>query len=242
LNPLHLLPPARLAVALVTVGILVAAFAGLACGWLKLRRGVRTGFTRKIFHFAIFSAAMVLQVAGGMAWVNAYAVGVVAVILWGIWRGAGNVIFEGMARERDEPHRAFYVVVPLITTALGGIVSNLLAGQFALVGYLVTGWGDAVGEPAGVWLGRHPYRVSTLRRVPCTRTAEGSAAVGIAAFLAAVIALSLLAPQPWPALVWRAGVIAVLTVPLEALSPHGSDNFTTMVGASLAAMWLSGPA
>jgi hypothetical protein len=35
-------------------------------------------------------------------------------------------------------------------------------------------------------------------------------------------------------------VIAVATVVIEALSPHGSDNFTTMLGASLLAMWLAG--
>jgi phytol kinase len=235
----ELLPPPFQTACLLIAGAGLAMAAGLLCGWLKLRRGVRTNFTRKIFHFTIFTGAMALHVTGGWAWVNAYALGVVTVILLGVWRGAGNPIFEGMARERDEPHRAFYVVVPLLTTALGGLSSNWLAGDFALVGYLVTGWGDAIGEPAGAWLGRHEYRVPTLRRVPCTRTLEGSAAVGIAAWIAAVVSLMLGFGTALPTACLFALAIALATVVIEAVSPHGSDNFTTMLGASLLAMWLA---
>ena len=42
---------------------------GLACGhlagWLNQRRGVRTGFTRKIFHFLIFAGAAGVHLLGG---------------------------------------------------------------------------------------------------------------------------------------------------------------------------------
>ncbi len=207
-------------------------------GWLKMRRGIATNYTRKIFHFCIFTAAMGVHLAGGFPAVNAYAVGCVAVILYGVWRGPGHPVFEGMARERDEPHRAFYVVIPLLTTALGGLASNWIAGSYALVGYLVTGWGDAVGEPIGRWLGRHPYRVLTLRKVSCTRTLEGSAAVGAASFLAAGAALIAGFDLSAAEALWRAAVIAAATIGIEAISPHGSDNFTTMAGASVLARLL----
>jgi len=217
------------------VGIALSAGVGWFCGHLKLRSGVATNYTRKIFHFCIFTAAMAIQAGWGMPAVNVYAVGCVGVILLGVLRGSGDFLFEGLARERDEPHRAFYVIVPLITTALGGLVSNWVAGSYAAVGYLVTGWGDAIGEPAGRWLGRHPYRVPTLRKVSCTRTLEGSAAVGLAAFLAASVALMLVADLSLGAATVRGAAIAVLTVVVEAVSPHGTDNFTTMVGAAAAA-------
>jgi hypothetical protein len=41
--------------------------------------------------------------------------------------------------------------------------------ELALVGYLVTGWGDAVGEPVGVWIGRHRFRVLSLTGIPSER-------------------------------------------------------------------------
>ncbi|MBN1476019.1 hypothetical protein JXA47_04635 [Candidatus Sumerlaeota bacterium] len=205
-----------------------------------MRHRVRSGFTRKIFHFAIFMGAAIAHIIGEVPTVNAYAVGVVTVILIGVWRGAGDPVFEGMARERDASHRAFYVVVPLLTTIAGGIVSNLLAGEFALVGYLVTGCGDAVGEPIGVWLGRHEYHVPTLRKVPCTRSLEGSAAVALVSSLGAALALVVLTDLPALTIGLHALLIAALSTVLEAFSPHGSDNFTTMVGASVLAMWLAG--
>jgi dolichol kinase len=118
-------------------------------------------------------------------------------------------------------------------------VTHAVAGRYALVGYLVTGWGDAVGEPVGRGLGRHRYRVPTLLGVACTRTLEGSAAVGLAAFLAAAIALVAAFGLPLSAALTRAAAIGLATVAVEAFSPHGLDNFTTMVAAAALARWLA---
>ena len=183
---------------------------------------------------------MITHTLGGFATVNAFAAGVVAVVLFGVWRGTGNIIFEGMARERDKPHRAFYVFVPLLTTALGGIVANFLTENYALVGYLVVGWGDAVGEPVGVWLGKHEYQVWTLRKVPCIRTLEGSAAVGITAWLAAIVGLTMGLDFPIATAAVHGCAIALVSMSLEAVSPHGSDNFTVMVGAAVTAWLIDG--
>ena len=224
---------------LIALGAILATAAGAGFGALKLRCGVSTHYTRKLFHFTIFSLATALQASHGMASVNAYAIGVVAVILYGVARGGRSAIFEAMARESDAPHRAFFVLAPLLTTALGGLAANALAGNFALVGYLVTGWGDAVGEPVGRRFGRHPYRVPSLLGAPCTRSLEGSAAVGLAAFLAAALTLAFAFHTPLPAAAAHGALIALATVAIEAASPHGSDNFTTMVAAALLAHWLA---
>lgn len=228
-----------LAGAFVVGGLVYAALVGWGCGVLKLRCGIRTNFTRKIFHVFVFSAAMKIQLLGGFAAVNAFAIGVTAVVLCGIWRGTGNSIFEGMARERDEPHRAFYVFIPLLTTALGGVAANFLTEDYVLVGYLVVGWGDAVGEPVGAWFGRHEYPVLTLRSVSCTRTLEGSVAVGITSWFGAIVGLTMGLDMPLATAVFHGLVVAMVAVVLEAVSPHGSDNFTVMVGAAATA-WLLG--
>lgn len=235
----NILPPPALTLALAAFGTVIATAAGFGFGALKLRRGVRTGYTRKLFHFTIFSLATLLHAWGRWPAVNAFSCGVVAVILFAVWRGDGHPIFEALARESDAPHRAFFIIVPLITTALGGLTSNALAGDFALVGYLVTGWGDAVGEPVGRRFGCHPYRVPTLMGVPSTRSLEGSAAVGLAALLATLFTLHFAFHQPLEAAFVRASIVAAATVAIEAVSPHGSDNFTTMVAAALLARWLA---
>ncbi len=229
------LPSPLLGAELAAVGLLWALVVGWIAGQLKLQRGVATNYTRKIFHFCIFTAAMAVHVWWGFPGVNAFSVGVVLLIGYGLLRGEGNPVYESMARERDVPHRTFYIVVPLATTALGGLVSNLIVGDFALAGYLVTGWGDAIGEPAGRWLGRHPYRVSTLRKVPCTRTMEGSVAVGVASLLAAMLSLWWGFDVSLGGAAWRAAVVAPVIALVEAFSPHGSDNFTTMVAAAVLA-------
>lgn len=221
-----------------TIGLLLSA----AVAWLALRvaarlrhRGIDVAHTRKVFHFLIFTTATLLHAACGLAWVNTFAGGVVLVILFGcVLAAAGGEhgLTVGLVRPRDEPHGLFFVVVPLATTALGGVASNLLFGEAALVGYLVTGWGDAVGEPAGRALGRRRYCVATLLGGPQERTLEGSLAVGLASFAAAALALAFAFSAPLVSVLSLAIIIAVVTVLVEAASPHGADNFTTMVAAA----------
>lgn len=235
-----LLPAPAAAAGWFGVGTALAVVVGLFAGHLKLRRSVRTNYTRKLFHFTIFASAALVHAVGGVQAVHAYALGVVTVIFLGVWSGPGTQLYEGLARERDAPHRTFYILVPLATTALGGLLSNILVGDYALVGYLATGCGDAVGEPVGVRLGRHPYRVWTLRRVDCTRTLEGSAAVLLTSWFASTLVLVAALGHPW-LLALGAGLAAgMATAALEAFSPHGADNLTTMVGASLITSWLCG--
>jgi phytol kinase len=72
-------------------------------------------------------------------------------------------------------------------TAAGGMISNILFGKLAVVGYVVTGWGDAVGEPVGTRWGNHRYRVPTLTGIKCHRSLDNLtlqvAATGSALFL-----------------------------------------------------------
>ena len=49
------------------------------------------------------------------------------------------MLYEAIAREKDEPRRTFFVLLPYFTTLAGGLASNILFGPFAVAGYLVTG-------------------------------------------------------------------------------------------------------
>jgi phytol kinase len=230
-----LLPGPRVAIVLSALGLGLGLALGRACGWLKLRRGWPTAYTRKLFHLLIFTLAALVYLARGLAELDALGIGVAAAVLLAVARGAGDPFYEALARESDAPRRSFFVLLPLVTTALGGLAAALSAGDAAAVGYLVAGWADGVGEPAGRRFGRHPYRVPGLFGVRSVRTLEGSAAVALVAWLTGALALAWALGAGAPRALAGGLAIALVTGAVEAVSPHGLDNLTTIWAAALAA-------
>ena len=233
------LPDARTVAILVPAAALYVAAAAWLAGWLRTTRSVRAPYTRKIFHFTIFTMAVAVHLRFGPPGVAVYGSVAALAVLFATWRGDGFPFYEAMARPSDAPHRTLFILVPLFTTALGGVVDNLLFADFATVGYLVAGWGDAVGEPVGTRWGRHRYQVPSLAGVPATRSLEGSAAVFACGALAA--ALVLLAWGHAPVTALGVGVACGAAGALvEAVSTHGLDNLTVQVAASATAAFLLG--
>jgi phytol kinase len=224
--------------ALMAAPLLFAYGAGAAAlaGWLRARRGVRTPYTRKIFHFLIFTAACVLQVKAGLPYVMLFGGLVSLIVLFAVYRGEGFSFYEALARPTDRPHRTLFVMVPLVTTAAGGLLSNLLFPAFAHVGYLVGGWGDAVGEPVGTAVGRHRYTVPSLAGVPATRSLEGSSAVLLMGAAAATLALWA-GGLPLGTAALAGACCGLAGAAVEAFSSHGLDNLTVQVVAAGVA-WL----
>jgi phytol kinase len=234
------LPSPRLALTLGPPLLAWAVVAAAAAGWLRQSRGVRTPYTRKIFHFAIFTTSSVLQLRHGLPAVMLFGVLVSLVVLYGVWRGEGFAFYEALARPTDAPRRTLFVIVPLVTTALGGVLANLFFGPtFAPVGYMVGGWGDAVGEPVGTRFGRHRYKVPSLAGVPATRSLEGSAAVLVMGVLAAMLAL-VLGGVPAEQAVKVGALCGVAGAAVEAFSSHGLDNLTVQLAAAGTAWALLG--
>lgn len=229
-------PDVALAVAPIALvyGFVVFAIVGA----LKEKRGVRTAYTRKTVHFLTFTMAGFIQLWFGVPGVVVYGLTLSVLVLYALLRGQGHSWYEALARPSDAPHRTLFILVPLITTALGGVISNLLFARFAYIGYLVCGWGDAVGEPVGTRWGRHPYNVPSLSGVKAQRSLEGSAAVFAVGAIAAIGGL-LAGGQP-PASALAVGLAAGAAGALvEAISNHGLDNLTTQVAASAVSSWLS---
>lgn len=204
-------------------------------GRLRAALGARVPYTRKAFHFTIFTFAAVVQAVWGGPGVVVFGAVVALFVLHAVWRGEGHAVYDTLARPADAPHARLFIIAPLITTAVGGVAANLLFGDLALVGYLVAGWGDAAGEPVGVRWGRHRYRVPSMAGVRATRSAEGSAAVALAGSAAVVLAMVLMGADVRTAT--RIAIVAGLAGALvEAVSPHGLDNFTVQLAASGAAL------
>ncbi len=230
---LSLIPPfpGLLIAAAVTAAAILGS--GFLSGFLKRRAGWATGYTRKLFHFLIFFTAVGFQLWGGMPAVNILGVGMGIYVLLIVRAGDGNYFFEALAREKDSPRRGYFIILPYLTTALGGLLSNLFFDSFAIMGYLVGGAADAVAEPVGVRWGRHRYRVPSLKKVEVSeRSLEGSVSVFFVAFILSSAAFFLLFHLSFSYSLLSAILLAGLIAGVEAISPHGADNLTIQVAAS----------
>ena len=218
----------------IAYGVLVSWFVGR----LRIERNVRTAYTRKFFHFSIFTAATIIHLVWGLPGVTVLGIITTAIVVFAITRGDGFPLYEALARPSDEPRRTLFIIVPLVTTALGGIATNTFFPAYAYIGYLVCGWGDAVGEPVGSRWGVHRYRVPSLSGVPATRSLEGSMAVFLVGSAAAIIgfASSGYSATHAAAVGFACGFAGAL---VEAISNHGIDNLTTQVATAAVAQLLS---
>lgn len=201
-------------------------------------RGVRVAYTRKIFHFVVFTTAAVVHSVWDLGGTVVFGAVVAGMVLAAVLKGDGHPFYEALARDKDRPRRTLFIVVPLVTTAVGGLASALLTGPFAVVGYLAAGWGDAVGEPVGARWGRRPYRVPSLAGVEATRTVEGSIAVFLVASVGSALGLVTigLADAAW----WAGPACGLVAAGVEAVSNHGLDNLTVQVVPSVVALLLLG--
>ncbi len=199
-------------------------------GYLKLNKGFRTGYSRKIFHFSIFGSVALIQWLWDTSVVCLFGGMTTLVIFYAILKGSGNILYEAMAREKDEPHRTQYIVVPYFATLIGGLVTNIFFGPIAVIGYLVTGLGDAVGEPIGTKFGKHKYRTLSLTSVKSERSLEGSAAVWIMSFFAIIAGVALSPELTFSSMYFLTiPALSIICALTEAISPHGWDNTTMQV-------------
>ncbi len=191
----------------------------------------KTGYSRKLFHFLIFFAAFGLQTMFGIGAVFILGWAVTILLVFSIYQGDGFILYEALARETDAPKRTHYIVYSYLATFCGGVLSNLLFGHFAILGYAVTGLADALAEPVGTKFGRHHYRVLTFNQQVAFRSLEGSLAVFTTSLFVAAIVIKVLftALFSWPFVL----LLAICCTLTEALSPRGFDNFFLQITASL---------
>jgi phytol kinase len=223
--------PQILYIAIVTV--LAISLSGILAGILKRYAGWKTGYTRKMLHFLIFFTAVGLHIWGGMPAVNILGVGMGIFVLFAVSAGDGNFFFESMAREKDYPRRGYFIVVPYLTTAAGGLISNLLFGASAIMGYVICGAADAIAEPVGVRFGKHKYKVPSLKKVRIAeRSVEGSISVLVVSLVLSMLFFVSLYQLPFAKALVSSVLLSVVIVLVEAISPHGADNLTIQVAAS----------
>ena len=211
---------------LLPAALLYGVAAAWLAGWLRVDKNWRVGYTRKLFHFCIFTAAGVLQLKWGLPVVVVFGTAISLLVLWAVYKGEQSNFYRALARPSDAPREKLFILIPLLTTAAGGVLANLFFGQWAAIGYLVGGWGDAIGEPVGSKWGKHRYKVPSMAGIAATRSIEGSTAVFLVSAVVAFIGLQAQGLAPETALKY-ALLIAGAATAVEAVSTHGLDNLTT---------------
>ena len=215
-------------------GLIVSALSG----YFRLQRGVRTAYTRKFFHFTIFTMVTIVHRFWHLPGVVVMGTVLSFIVLFAVWRGDGFPLYEALARPSDAPHRSQFIVIPLLTTMFGGIATNVFFPRYAFIGYLVCGWGDAVGEPVGSRWGRHKYAVPSMGGVRATRSVEGSVAVAVSGSVAAILGFYAYPHPPAHAILIGLGCGTAGAL-IEAISTHGLDNLTTQLAAAAVASLLA---
>lgn len=210
-------------------------------GGLKRWLCWKTGYTRKVFHFLVFVSASIIQVIFGLQALCLFGITVSVWVLIAVVFGDGNMLYEALAREKDAPHRTFYIMIPYCATLIGGVLANTFFGAAAIAGYLVTGVADAIAEPVGTRWGKHTYRVPSLRSVKSFRSLEGSAAVLLACLPSLTLAIWAVSHslEPKHALfIFATAGVCTLT---EAVAPHGWDNaLLQLVPSAVLLIYLGG--
>jgi phytol kinase len=230
---LQFIPPFPQILAYISVSAAAILLSGFLSGGLKRYAGWKTGYTRKTLHFLIFFTAVGLHIWGGLPAVNMLGIGMGIFVLLSVKAGDRNFFFEAMAREKDFPRRGYFIIVPYLTTAAGGIASNLLFGSSAIMGYVLCGSADAVAEPIGLRFGKHRYKVPSLRKVRISeRSMEGSLSIFIVSVILSALFFLFLYHLPLAKALVSSLFLSFAVVIVEAFSFHGADNLTIQITAS----------
>ncbi len=219
-------------------GLIIGISAGIISGRVRVVYNWPVGYTRKTFHFIIFTFAGITGLLGGFEAVQVFGTAVGLVVAYAVWKNEKSHLYQAIARPSDAPYKTMYIIIPFCMTALGGMISNIFFGPCAMIGYIATGWGDAVGEPVGTRWGKHKYRVPTLTGLVVHRSIEGSLAVFCASFFGCLFIIFTGFDVSVSYLLFASVSVALVTMLVEAVTFHSLDNLTIQVTASWIAMLL----
>ncbi|CAM9977817.1 unnamed protein product, partial [Ascophyllum nodosum] len=209
----------------------------------------KVNYTRKIQHFAAYLVPLLFSPSQ-----NCNCHGTLE-LSWSVWvtlvgftgmikpiREAFPLVmlqFNGLDRPEDRPNTLEWIVLYNIWP--GEVLIVLFTHLFAVSGQgnlvyiliLVTGIGDGLAEPVGIWLGRHKYKVGSFRSNRLyERSFEGSCTVFVVT-VATIVMVYADFETFWEFLAALLLLPTALTL-AEAFSPHTMDTpFIMGVGGVL---------
>jgi len=199
----------------------------------------KVNYTRKVQHFAAYLIPLVFKVPAGCncsgtletAWGQWVTILCFALLIKPIRERSTFFMlqFNSMDRPEDRPHTLKWIIggniIPgtLCILFFRSLFTPTHQESLALIFIFVTGLGDGLAEPVGIWLGRHKYKTrSCTSSRKYTRSYEGSACVFISGmvFTATTWYGFHNATQFWISF----GVMPILMAVAEATSPHTMDT------------------
>jgi phytol kinase len=204
-----------------------------AAAYLKTKKALKTGYTRKAYHFLVFISAAVINLISGFTGVCLFGMIISCFIYYALLRRKNSGLYLAMARETDHPHSTLYIIIPYLATVSGGILINYFFPGFVIIGYLICGIADASGEVIGTMYGKHFFKVKLLNIHRAVKSLEGSGSIFIIGFLIYAV-YSIIASQhislSLMGLVLLSSLIVTIT---EIITPKGFDNLTIQIIAVL---------
>ena len=202
--------------------------------YLKTKKALKTGYTRKSFHFLIFLSAAVINLIFGFSGVCLFGIIVSGFIFYALLRRKTSGLYRALARETDYPHSTLYIIIPYLSTLCGGILINYFFPGFVIIGYLICGIADASGEVIGTMYGKHFFRVKLLNIHNSTKSLEGTSSIFIISFLIYSV-YSIIAFQYFNLNLMAHILLSSLIITVtEMITPKGFDNLTIQIIAVLA--------
>jgi phytol kinase len=208
--------------ALLTAFIYVFAMIGAAEG-LRKWRGYSVEFTRKFIHIAVgmwaYGAVLMFE---RRTFAIIPPLAFVAINAFSYWRGT----FKAM--ETGEKGQLGTIYFPISFTALIWLLWD--RPHLLVASLMPMTWGDALAAVVGRRIGRRRYTVAGS-----TRSLEGSAVMFLVSWVATLVPLMLLAPEPIAlgAAIGAAAATALGAMIVEAVSPWGIDNLTVPAVSAL---------
>ena len=209
-------------IALITAFIYVFAMIGVAEG-LRKWRGYSVEFTRKFIHIAVgmwaYGAVLMFE---RRTFAIIPPLSFVAINAFSYWQGT----FKAM--ETGEKGQLGTIYFPISFTALIWLLWD--RPHLLVASLMPMTWGDALAAVVGRRIGRRRYTVAGS-----TRSLEGSAVMLLVSWLATLVPLMLLAPEPIAlgAAIGAAAATALGAMIVEAVSPWGIDNLTVPAASAL---------
>jgi len=222
-----------------TLLILLLAFSAWAflcaevSAYLKTKKALKTGYTRKTYHFLVFISAAAINLIFGFSGVCLFGILVSGFIFYALIRRESSGLYLALAREADQPNAALYILIPYLSTLSGGILINYFFPELVIIGYLVCGVADASGEVIGTLFGKHRFRVRILNIHRSVKSLEGSGSVFLFSFLIYTLYSVLAVGTPdFGMILWIFLASSIVTL-AEILTPKGFDNLSIQIIAVL---------
>ena len=212
---------------------LLFIFWGFFCSYVatyfKMRRNFQTGYTRKIFHFLVFTSAAAINYIWGFSGVCLFGIVISTFIFFAVYQQESSNLYKSLAREKDVPHQTLYILIPYFSTLFGGLSINLFFPEYVALGYLICGIADASGEVVGTKFGKHSFTVKTIGKHMPEKSIEGSASVFVLTFIIYILFAYSELKTFTPEMFFLLFICSLIITVLEIYTTKGFDNFTIQV-------------